>query len=167
MTVNTVHRQVPFGLQSHTTKSPQRKQQCLVRVSLQDCIFVSHIQALTSSLFSVRPLLKYPSGRFSSSAGKRNRKERKNVGLMWVHASSSRVAGTPLTPHLCNGLGTEICSFRLGGTNPESQHFWVSGRAAAFLRGITADDALCNGCNGSLLPCCTVAGMHLPHSKTN
>lgn len=109
----------------------------------------------------------YPSGRFSSSAGKKNRKERKNVGLMWVHASSSRVAGTPLTPHLCNGLGTEICSFRLGGTNPESQHFWVSGRAAAFLRGISADDALCNGCNGSLLQCCTVAGMHLPRSKTN
>lgn len=64
---------------------------------------------------------------------------------MELHASSSRVASTPLTLHLYNGFSTEIWSFRLGGTNPESQHFWVSGHAPAALRGLSADDALSNG----------------------
>lgn len=72
---------------------------------------------------------------------------------MKVHASSNRVAGAPLTPQLYNRLSTEICSFRLGGTNPESQHFWVSGHASAFLRGISTHDALCKGRNGSPLYC--------------
>lgn len=47
-----------------------------------------------------------------------------------------------------------------GSTSPESQHFWVSGGAPSEggLRGISADDALCNGCNGSRLQCCLVAG---------
>lgn len=93
---------------------------------------------------SISPLLNIPLVLFF-------RTEKKNVSLMSVHALCNRVASTPLTPHLYNGLSTDIWSFRLGGTYPESQNFWVTGHAPAFPRGMSTDDALCNGCNGSLL----------------
>lgn len=51
------------------------------------------------------------------------------------------------------------CSSVAGGTSAESQHFWVSGSAPSekSLGGTYADDALCNGCNGSQPQCCLVA----------
>ena len=151
LTVSTAQRQVPLRLLCRNIKALGGTDGAFPAFPYET-VFLAGVFKPSHLPFSISPLLNVPLELFLHQL-KRKRNNRKEKMTAWC-SCMPRLAEWLVPhwpPHLHNGLRTEICSLRFEGTNPESQHFWVSGHMPAVLRGLHADDALCNGCKGSPL----------------